>query len=179
MSTGISGFASYFPRHQVDLEDLAEWTGNNPAKLRAVVGDSFRLCGLDEDCYTMASAAVVSLIQRYEIDPLEVGYLALATESSTDNSAGAVIVKGLVDQALAASGQRRLARDCEVPEFKHACLGGMYALKSAVRYLRTDGKQRVAIVVCSDQALYERGSSGEPTQGSGATAMLIDANAGA
>jgi 3-hydroxy-3-methylglutaryl CoA synthase len=57
---------------------------------------------------------------------------------------------------------------------KHACLGGIYALKSAVRFLSTDGDDSLAIVVCSDKALYERGSSGEPTQGAGAVAMLLE-----
>ena len=37
-----------------------------------------------------------------------------------------------------------------------------------------DGDDSVAIVVCADKALYERGSSGEPTQGAGAVAMLAD-----
>jgi hydroxymethylglutaryl-CoA synthase len=57
---------------------------------------------------------------------------------------------------------------------KHACLAGVYALKAAARYLATDGDDRVAIVVCGDIAEYERGSSGEPTQGAGAVAMLVE-----
>ena len=69
---------------------------------------------------------------------------------------------------------RRLARNCEVPEFKHACLGGIYALRGALRFLQTDGSDGVAIVVCTDKALYGRGSTGEPTQGAGAVAMLLE-----
>jgi hydroxymethylglutaryl-CoA synthase len=62
-----------------------------------------------------------------------------------------------------------------VPEFKHACLGGIYGLKNALRFLSVDGEDSVAIVVSSDKALYERGSTGEPTQGAGAVAMLLSA----
>jgi len=87
-----------------------------------------------------------------------------------------VIVRGMVDRALVARGQPRLARACEVPEFKHACLGGVYAIKGAVRYLATDGRGKKAIVVCGDIAEYERGSSGEQTQGAGTVAVFLEQN---
>jgi hydroxymethylglutaryl-CoA synthase len=61
-----------------------------------------------------------------------------------------------------------------VPEFKHACLGGVYGMKSALRHLALDGAGGQAIVVCADIAEYARGSSGEPTQGAGAVAMLLE-----
>ena len=118
-----------------------------------------------------------AFIRNNDIDPRRIGYLGLGTESSTDNSAGAVIVRGMVDRALDSFGLPRLSRNCEVPEIKHGCLGGIYALKSAVRYLSTDGRDRQAIVVCTDFAEYERGSSGEQTQGAGAVAMLCEPEA--
>jgi hydroxymethylglutaryl-CoA synthase len=130
--------------------------------------------GPDENAYTMAATAVVRLIRQYDLDPSRVGFLGLGTESSTDNSAGAVIVKGMVNQALARHGLPLLPRACEVPEFKHACLGGVYALKAAARYLALDGHGRHAIVVCADIAEYARATSGEATQGAGAVAMLIE-----
>jgi hydroxymethylglutaryl-CoA synthase len=173
---GISGFASYIPRYRVKLADWCKWTGDNWDKVRAVVGSSFRMRGPNENAYTMAATAVLRLIDQYQIDPQQVGYLALGTESSTDNSAGAVIVKGMVNKGLTATGKNKLRRACEVPEFKHACLGGVYAMKAAARFLALDGNGKVAIVVCSDVAEYERATSGEPTQGAGAVAMLIEAD---
>jgi hydroxymethylglutaryl-CoA synthase len=173
---GISGMAIYVPPYRVDLERWCEWTGNDAAKTRAVVGQAFRMPGPDQNVYTLAANAVLRLIAQYDIDPQRVGYLALGTESSIDNAAGAVIVRGLVDQALVAEGKPTLARDCEVPEFKHACLGGVYALKGGLRYLACDGRDRQAIVVSADIAEYARGSSGEPTQGAGAVAMLLEAS---
>jgi hydroxymethylglutaryl-CoA synthase len=124
----------------------------------------------------MAATAVMRLIEQYEIDPREVRFLGFGTESSTDNSAGAVILKGMVDKALKSKGLPTISRSCEVPEYKHACLGGVYAMKGAIRYLATDGRGSKAIVVCADIAEYARGSSGEPTQGAGAVAMLIEEN---
>ena len=173
---GISGLAVYIPPFRVDLQEWCAWSGANPDKISDVVGSGFRLPGPQHSVYTMAANAVLQLIERYEVNPEEVRFLALGTESSTDNSAGAVIAKGMVDDALRQQGKAPLSRNCEVPEFKHACLGGIYALKNAVRFLNTDGADSKAIVVCSDIALYEPGSSGEPTQGAGAVAMLLEAN---
>ena len=174
---GISGFASYLPPHRVQLSQWCQWTGDRFDKIRTVVGSSFRMRGANENAYTMAATAVLRLIRQYDVDPSQIGFLGLGTESSTDNSAGAIIVKGMVDKALRDTGLEQIQRACEVPEFKHACLGGVYALKAATRYLATDGRGRIAIVVCSDIAEYERASSGEPTQGAGAVAMLVEPQA--
>ena len=177
LRVGISGFAAYLPPHRVQLEQWCAWTGDAWEKIESVVGASFRIRGANENAYTMAATAVLRLIRQYDIDPAAVGYLAFGTESSTDNSAGAVIIKGMVNQALREMHAPEISRACEVPEFKHACLGGVYALKAAARYLATDGDGRVAIVVCSDIAEYERATSGEPTQGAGAVAMLVEPEA--
>ena len=175
-SIGISGLAAYVPPFRVWLEDWCRWTDNQWPKIREVVGRSFRLRGPNQSVYTMAATAVMRLINQYDIDPARVKFLGLGTESSTDNSAGAIIVKGMVDQALIAQGKSPIARSCEVPEFKHACLGGVYGMKSAIRHLALDGAGGQAIVVCADIAEYARGTSGEPTQGAGAVAMLLEEN---
>lgn len=167
----------YVPRPRVDLRALAEWTSADPSKLTAVVGDAFRMPAPDEDVYTMAAAAALRLVLANDIDPRRIGMLALGTESSLDNAVGAVIVRGMVDDALVRMGRPTLRRAVEVPELKHACLGGIYALKAAVRFVQTDGDDEVAIVVAADIAQYERGSSGEPTQGAGAVAMLVEPHA--
>jgi hydroxymethylglutaryl-CoA synthase len=171
---GVSAMSLYVPPFRVNLQQWCEWTGNDWGKINAVVGRSFRVCGHHENVYTMAANAVLRLIRQNDIDPQSVGFLGLGTESSTDNAAGAVIVRGMVDRALESLGLPRLSRHLEVPEFKHACLGGIYALKSALRYAYLDGRDRPAIVVASDVAEYERGSTGEQTQGAGAVAMLVE-----
>ncbi len=173
-NVGVSGFAVYVPPYRVDLESWCRWTDNPWDKTRAVVGHSFRMRGPAQSIYTMAATAVMRLIERYGVDPQRVGFLGLGTESSTDNSAGAVIVKGRLDEGLQGRGLQALSRHCEVPEVKHACLGGVSALKHALRYLALETDDRCAIVVSADIAEYARGSSGEPTQGAGAVAMLVE-----
>ncbi|MCH9682809.1 MAG: hydroxymethylglutaryl-CoA synthase [Deltaproteobacteria bacterium] len=171
---GVSGLSLYVPRPCVSLDDWCAWTGAPADKVRAVVGHSFRMCAPAENVYTMAASAALRLIDAYDIDPRRVGMLALGTESSTDNAAGAVIVKGMLDRALQQQGRAPLSRWCEVPEIKHACLGGMYALKGALRYAACDADDRVALVIAADVAEYARGSTGEQTQGAGAVAMLVE-----
>ena len=171
---GISGLAGYVPPYRVWLEDWCEWTGGHWPKLREVVGRSFRMRGPNHSVYTMAATAVMRLIDQYDVDPTRIKFLGLGTESSTDNSAGAIIIKGMVDKALETRGLPPISRSCEVPEFKHACLGGVYGMKGAIRHLALDGAGGQAIVVCADIAEYARGSSGEPTQGAGAVAMLLE-----
>jgi hydroxymethylglutaryl-CoA synthase len=173
-SVGISGFAVYVPPYRVDLKSWCDWTDSPWEKTEAVVGRSFRMRGPAQSVYTIAATAVLRLIEQYEIDPQTVGFLGFGTESSTDNSAGAVIIKGMIDDALRSKGLPPLSRNCEVPEVKHACLGGVYALKNGLRYLALESDDRRAIVVSADIAEYARGSSGEPTQGAGGVAMLLE-----
>jgi hydroxymethylglutaryl-CoA synthase len=172
---GVSALSVYVPRLRVSLESWCMWTDNPWDKVSSVIGRSFRVVAPHENVYTMAANAVLRLIRQNDVDPRNVGWLGLGTESSTDNAVGAVIVRGMVDQALDKLGMPRLSRELEVPEFKHACLGGVYALKGALRYVSSDGRGRQAIVVSSDVAEYERGSTGEQTQGAGAVAALVEA----
>lgn len=171
---GISGMAAYVPPYRVDLADWCRWYGADWGKTQRVIGSGFRMRGPDRSVYTLAATAVLRLLEQYRIDPERVSYLALGTESSTDNSAGAVIVRGMIDEVLRKRGEALLSRHCEVPEFKHACLGGIYALKGAARSLAFAEPRDCAIVVCADVAEYELGTSGEPTQGAGAVAMLVE-----
>ncbi|MFB7591285.1 hypothetical protein [Streptomyces sp. NPDC056169] len=173
-TVGISAMGCYLPRLRVDLRQWCEWTSGDWGKVAAVTGRAFRMAGPDEDVYTMAATAVLRLILDNGIDPRRVGFLALGTESSTDNAFGAVTVRGMIDRELRRRRMPALPRDVEVPEYKHACLSGMYALQGAARFASLDREGRQAVVVASDIAEYERGSSGEQTQGAGAVAMLVE-----
>ncbi len=173
---GISAITAYVPSYRVGLEDWCNWTDNSWDKISSIIGSGFRMLGPDESIYTMAANAVLDLIIENKIEPSQIGFLALGTESSTDNSAGTIIIKGMVNDELKNRDLSPISNQCEVPEFKQACLSGIYALKNAVRYVNSDAPEKKAIVVCSDIALYQIGSSGEPTQGAGAVATLIESN---
>jgi hydroxymethylglutaryl-CoA synthase len=62
-------------------------------------------------------------------------------------------------------------------ECKFACVSGSYALYDNANWIRAEENSgKAAIVIVSDIAKYDIGSSGEYTQGAGAVAMLITKN---
>ena len=172
-NVGISALSTYVPPYRVDLEKWSGWTHQSWDKIKQVIGTGFRMLGPNQTIYTMAANAVLDLILSNKIKPSEIGFLALGTESSTDNSAGSIIIKGMIDKELRNRSMQPISKNCEVPEFKQACLSGIYAVKNAVRFIKTDAPSLKAIVVCSDIALYQLGASGEPTQGAGAVAVPV------
>ena len=174
LKVGISALTTYVPPYRVDLERWCEWTDNSWNKINNIVGSGFRVLGPNQTIYSMAANAVLDLIVSHEVNPSEIGFLALGTESSTDNSAGSIIIKGMVNEELKNRKMETISSRCEVPEFKQACLSGIYALKNAVRFIKSDAPSLKAIIVCSDIALYQIGASGEPTQGAGAIAALVE-----
>ena len=95
---GISAISTYVPPYRVDLEKWCEWTNQSWEKVENVIGTGFRMMGPNQTVYTMAANAVLDLILSHEVDPSEIGFLALGTESSTDNSAGSIIIKGMVNK---------------------------------------------------------------------------------
>ncbi len=127
---GISGLATYLPPYRVDLSNWCDWTGNSKEKINHIIGSGFRILGPNQSIYTMAANAVLQLIESYDIDPSDIGYLALGTESSTDNSTGSVIIKGMINDELIKRKVDPISVNCEVPEFKQACLSGIYAVKN-------------------------------------------------
>jgi hydroxymethylglutaryl-CoA synthase len=62
-------------------------------------------------------------------------------------------------------------------ECKFACVSGSYALYDNANWIRADENNgQAAIVVVSDIAKYDIGSTGEYTQGAGAVALLVKEN---
>ena len=85
LKVGISAVKIYVPPYRIDLEKWCEWSEKSWEKINHVVGSGFRIMGPNQSIYTMAANAVLGLIETCNIDPSEIGFLALGTESSTDN----------------------------------------------------------------------------------------------
>tara|TARA_R110002095_G_scaffold63947_6_gene53944 strand:- start:248 stop:1192 length:945 start_codon:yes stop_codon:yes gene_type:complete len=96
----------------------------------------------------------------------QIGFLAVGTESALDMSAP---LTKWVARDLKLSGALRSY------EVKHACLGGTLALRQAYEWRASPASRgKAALVIAVDDTLYEAKSPGEPTQGAGAVAMIID-----
>ena len=96
----------------------------------------------------------------------------VATESALDESkAMNSYVIGMLEQVY---GDDTFGH-CGGIECKFACVSGSYALYDNTNWIRAgEAEDKYALVVVSDIAKYDMGSSGEVTQGAGAVAMLLN-----
>lgn len=113
-------------------------------------------------------------MQRNHLHPEDIGRLYIATESALDESkAMNSFVVGMLEQVYGeCSFEHAGGIEC-----KFACVSGSYALYDNANWIRAgENNGKSAIVIVSDIAKYDIGSSGEYTQGAGAVAMLVKDN---
>ena len=173
MTVGIDDIAIYIPRLFVDARDFAKARGMDPDKLQRGLGISqMAMVDTNQDPACMAANACLKIMQKSDLSPNEVGRLYVATESSLDESkAMNSYVIGMLEQVY---GDDSFGH-CGGIECKFACVSGSYALYDNSNWIRAgEAEGKSAIVVVSDIAKYDLGSSGEYTQGAGAVAMLVN-----
>jgi hydroxymethylglutaryl-CoA synthase len=168
MQLGIDDLAFATADRYLDLANLAPVHGVEAAKYTVGLGqDRMSVCAPDEDVVTLAAAAALPLVEDLDDDEIaSIRTVLLATESGIDQSKSAGVY---VHRLLGLSPAAR------VVELKQACYAGTSALQMALALVARNPEQKV-LVICSDVARYDVGSSGEPTQGCGAVAMLISAD---
>jgi len=172
---GIDDIAIHIPKLYIHFKDFAEARGINPAKLEYGIGvKMMAMVDTNQDPATMASNACLKLMERNDLRPEDIGRLYIATESGLDESkAMNSYVVGMLEQIYGNGNFEH----CGGIECKFACVSGSYALYDNSNWIRADENDgRAAIVVVSDVAKYDIGSTGEYTQGAGAVAMLVKEN---
>jgi len=126
------------------------------------------VCGDVEDINSICLTVVHSLLEKYSIDPNEVGRLEVGTETLVDKS------KSTKTILMSLFGDNT---DIEGATVVNACYGGTAALLNALDWVASDyWDGRYAIVVAADIAAYAPGSA-RPTSGAGAVALLIGRDA--
>ncbi len=171
---GIDDMAFYAPKLYLDIRALAERRNIPHEKLSHGLGlHKMAVCDAHEDAATMAAEAVAELIERNGLDPRHIRRIYLGTESALDMAkpTGTYAVEMLV-QRFADRFGTGCFRHCDVLDMTFACIGATDALQNTLDWVATD-RQNIGIVVASDIAKYELGSTGEYTQGAGAVAMLV------
>ncbi|AOW79694.1 Hydroxymethylglutaryl-CoA synthase [Halodesulfurarchaeum formicicum] len=171
-AVGIDGIEIWSGKLSLDLpEEFAPVMDDDPEKYTKGLG-LFQSSFPDayEDIVTMAANAAYRLIKRKDIDPADVGRIDVATESAFDKSKPvSTYVAGALEQVV--DGEFRHANK---GERKFACISGTQALNDAMNWIAAGrNRDRGAIVIATDTALYERGDPGEATQGAGAVAMYV------
>lgn len=143
-NVGLLGAEVYFPSTYIDQEDLE--AANNVSKGKYTIGlgqTSMAFTGDREDINSVALTVVSSLLEKYSIDPKEIGRLEIGTESLIDKSKS---TKTVLMELFAASGNH----DIEGVTCTNACYGGTAALLNALSWCDSsawDG--RYAIVVAA------------------------------
>jgi hydroxymethylglutaryl-CoA synthase len=179
-SVGISDIRLYIPRPALDLELLVERRVRQNPRLDRHLERACRVTGqklirfpeMWEDTATLAATAARRLIQQSStLDVRTVRHLAVGTESGVDHSKP---ISAYVQGMLQRSG---IALSGSFSSFavQHACAGGTMALLAVAGMLSASARPgESGIVVSSDIARYETGSTAEITQGAGAAAFSVE-----
>jgi len=170
---GIDDIGIYIPRLYVDAEDFAKARGVDPAKLVKGLGISqMAMVDTNQDPACLAANACLRVMKKNNLSPDDIGRLYVSTESAFDESkAMNSYVIGMLEQVYGSDSFEH----CGGVETKFACVSGSYALYDNANWIRAgEAEGKNALVVVSDIAKYDLGSSGELTQGAGAIAMLLN-----
>ncbi|OHT05754.1 hydroxymethylglutaryl-CoA synthase family protein [Tritrichomonas foetus] len=175
---GIRAIEVHFPKNFIlqdhledrDIEILGEDQREKiKGKYTKGLGQTaLSFCTDHEDTVSIAMNAIQSLFDKYNLDESMFGRLEIGTESGIDRSKS---IKSFLMQ-LFPTNHTLMGVDNT-----NACYGGTAALLNSLAWMESsqwDG--RLALVVCTDIAVYEEMAS-RPTGGCGAVAMAIGPDA--
>lgn len=174
MTFGIEAVGYYIPSLYLEIKDLAEKRGIEPAKLEKGLGlHRMGLPDVHEDAATFAAEALLKLMKDYQINPKDIARIYLGTESALDAAKPtASYAMQMVEKVLEEEFGERCFKNCDVVDMTFACVGAVDALHNSLDFVRVNPDKK-AIVIASDYAKYELSSPGEYTQGGGAVALLV------
>jgi hydroxymethylglutaryl-CoA synthase len=177
MKTGIDAIDFYVPNLYMSIKDLAEYRNISYEKLNKGLGlHKMAIPDVGEDAASFAANALLSLLTKNNIDPTTIGRIYLGTESALDSSKPtATYAVEVVEKELSKTYGERCFKNCDVVDMTFACIGAVDAFQNCVDWVRNN-PTRKAIVIASDVAKYDLGSTGEYTQGAGAVAVLVGNN---
>jgi len=181
-TVGISDIQIYLPAPKMDLDTLVEERVREVPKLerhleracRSTGQRAIRFPSVWEDTSTMAATAAYQLIRdNPDLDPADIRYLTVGTESGLDHSKPiASFVEGMLQQAGVG-----ISDSLSTFQVQHACAAGTLSLLSVSALLQVSGRDNESgIVMCSDVARYKPHTTAEVTQGAGSVAMLVERN---
>jgi 3-hydroxy-3-methylglutaryl CoA synthase len=164
---GIDSVGFYAPKGYMKLRDLALERHVDPDKFRkGLMALEMRLPEVDEDIISIGLKAAYNALLKGNLSPRSIDALFVGTETITYSVKS---VSNIFSELLGTS-TRSLTQDCY-----NACAGGTLALLNAIALIEKDVIKR-ALIITADISSYELGTPSEPTQGSGAVAMVVSKN---
>ena len=182
---GIVAIDIYFPKTYVNQAELEQFDKVPSGKYTIGLGQkNMAFFDLYEDINSITLTgflkifhplhnfylAVHNLLEKYQIDPKQIGRIEIGTETFIDKSKS---TKTTLMDLFEAYGNNSI----EGVTTTNACYGGTAALFNTIAWVESsawDG--RYGLVLASDIAVYEKGPA-RPTGGAGCVAMLIGPNA--
>jgi hydroxymethylglutaryl-CoA synthase len=174
-TVGIDDIATYIPKLYLNAGDMAKARGVPPEKFTKGLGiDKLSIPDAHEDAVTMAAMAALKLIEKNGLQPKDIDFIHIATETGPDAAKPiSCYVQGMLELRYGKGSFDHIG----APETKFACVGATYALIDRLAYIASGwNKAPCSIVIATDIAKYELNSSGEPTQGAAAIALLLKEN---
>jgi 3-hydroxy-3-methylglutaryl CoA synthase len=164
---GIDSVGFHAPRYYLKLKDLANERKVDPDKYKkGLMSIEMRVPEVDEDIISIGLKAGYNALQKGKISPKKIDALFVGTETITY----AVKSVSNIFAELLSISPNALTMDTY-----NACAGGTLALLNAIALIEKEVINR-ALVISADISSYHIGSSSEPTQGSGAVALVISKN---
>jgi len=164
---GIDSIGFHAPRHYVNLKELALERNVDPEKYeKGLLSKEMRLAEIDEDIISLGLKAGYNALQRGGIHPKSIDALFVGTETEVY---AAKSISNIFAEML------EISSNSLTQDIYNACAGGTLAILNAIALVEKEIINN-ALVISTDISSYHLGSPGEPTQGSGAIALVISKN---
>ncbi|MFX0004896.1 MAG: hydroxymethylglutaryl-CoA synthase family protein [Candidatus Hermodarchaeota archaeon] len=164
---GIDSIGFHAPRHYVKLEELARKRQVNPDKYqKGLLSKEMRIADIDEDIISLGLKAGYNALMRGNVSPKSIDALFVGTETEVY---AAKSVSNIFAEML------EISPNSLTQDIYNACAGGTLAILNAIALIEK-GIINKALIISTDISSYHLGSPGEPTQGSGAIALVISKN---
>ncbi|MBY9007256.1 MAG: hydroxymethylglutaryl-CoA synthase family protein [Candidatus Lokiarchaeota archaeon] len=164
---GIDSMGFNAPRYYVNLEELARARNVDPKKYTTgLMLKEMRLPEVDEDIVSIGLKAGYHALLRGNIDPKEIDAIFVGTETITY---AVKSVSNIFAELL------NVSPNCLTQDIYNACAGGTLAVLNAIALI-AKGVINKALVISVDISSYPLESPSEPTQGSGAVALVLSKN---
>lgn len=140
MTFGIEAASYHVPSLYLEIKDLAEKRGIEPAKLEKGLGlHKMGFLDVHEDAATLAAEALLKLIKDYNINPKDIARIYLGTESALDAAKPtASYAMQMVEKVLDEEFGERCFRNCDVVDMTFACIGAVDALHNSIDFVRVN-----------------------------------------
>lgn len=164
---GIDSIGFHAPRHYVKLEELALIRQVDPEKYKkGLISKEMRVADIDEDIISLGVKAGYNALLRGGIHPKSIDALFVGTETEVY---AAKSVSNIFAEML------EISPNSLTQDIYNACAGGTLAILNAIALIEKEVITK-ALIISTDISSYHLGSPGEPTQGSGAIALVISKN---